>query len=259
MLPALPEPVLLAETLAPLVIATELAFTKIFPPAPVPCVSVKMPLPGPSMRMDWAGLLLLPCTMIFPALPVLSSWAIALIWPPLRTAKFWVSNNMSPAVPKLFCAIRLPTLFVKTCDPDSTVIFSAPLTVMVPPAPRANELVCTTDPSLILKAFAWNSMGPPPPPDTEDVSISEAVNWMLSARELSAPRMRILPAFPVLSTKPAFTLRNVNPDRFTLFPRISIAPPLPGLGIGPRFISAMIDPFDRFTVLPVIVTEPASS
>ena len=31
---------------------TELASTKIFPPAPVPCVSVEMPLPEPSIRMD---------------------------------------------------------------------------------------------------------------------------------------------------------------------------------------------------------------
>ena len=42
---------------------------RILPPAPVPCVSVKMLLPGPSIRTDWAGLAV-PCIVTLPALPV---------------------------------------------------------------------------------------------------------------------------------------------------------------------------------------------
>ena len=64
-------------------------------------VSVKMPLPAPSMRIDWAGLLLLPCTAILPAFPEESGKAPAPICPPLRTVKFWVSTKMMPAVPWL--------------------------------------------------------------------------------------------------------------------------------------------------------------
>ena len=43
-----------AESVLPLWSVTELAFTKMLPPAPVPSALVKMPLSGPSIRTDCA-------------------------------------------------------------------------------------------------------------------------------------------------------------------------------------------------------------
>ena len=49
-------PDVLADRVPPLEMVTVLAFTKIFPPAPVSSVFVKTPLPAPSTRKEFAGL-----------------------------------------------------------------------------------------------------------------------------------------------------------------------------------------------------------
>ena len=72
MLPVLPGPVLLAETLEPLVIATESAFTKIFPPAPRFVLVVNKPVWLPLRVTE------LPATTFIDP-PVPPAWEVVLL------------------------------------------------------------------------------------------------------------------------------------------------------------------------------------
>ena len=84
-----------ADRLPPFWTVTEFALTEILPPAPVLCVSVKMPLPVPSIRIDWVGLAR-PCTITSPAAP--GPVDVAVMVPPEFRVTVSAFTKMAPPV-----------------------------------------------------------------------------------------------------------------------------------------------------------------